>query len=45
METPYPPEIVAKVHPNLKFVDLVAQTGAMVKMVRAELLTLVDYVQ
>ena len=45
LETQYPPEIVAKVHPNLKFVDLVAQTGAVVKMVRSELLTLVDYVQ
>ena len=45
LETLYPPELVAKVHPNLKFVDLTAQTGAVVKMVRSELLTLVDYVQ
>jgi len=45
LETQYPPEIVAKVHPNLKVTDLVAQTGAVVKQVRIELLTLVDHVQ
>jgi hypothetical protein len=45
LETQYPLEIIAKVHPNLKPADLVAQTGAVVKQVRIELLTLVDQAQ
>src|SRR5262245_50823118 len=45
LETQYPLEIIAKVHPNLKPADLVAQTSAVVKQVRFELLTLVDHVQ
>ncbi len=36
--------MIAKVHPDLKATDLVAQIGAVVKQARIELLTLVDRV-
>jgi hypothetical protein len=40
---PRPPDIIAKVSPNLKATNLVAQTGAVVKQARTELLTLADH--
>jgi hypothetical protein len=40
---PRPPDIIAKVRPNPKTTNLVAQTGAVVKQARIEPLTLVDH--
>jgi len=45
METQYPADLLSKVHPNVKGADIVAQMNAARKLVRSEVLTLVDQVQ
>ncbi|MBS1791175.1 MAG: hypothetical protein JST85_25920 [Acidobacteria bacterium] len=45
LETQYPPDVLAKALPNVKPADIVAQTAAVKKQVRIEVLALVDQVQ
>ncbi len=45
MDVQYPPDVLAKALPNVKPADVVAQTNAVKKQVRIEVLTLVDQVQ
>lgn len=42
VETPYPPSVFTKVFPNTTAAEIVARTGALSKMIRSEMVTLLD---
>lgn len=45
VETPYPPGVFTKVFPNTTAAEIVARTGALSKLVRSEVVTLLDSTQ
>ncbi|HQR31354.1 MAG TPA: hypothetical protein PLK30_01365 [Blastocatellia bacterium] len=42
VETPYPPGVFTKVFPNTTAAEIVARTGALSKLIRSEMVTLLD---